>query len=72
MSCGVGHRQGSGLEFLWLWYRPVTTAPIWLLAWEPPYASGVALKKKTKQQKNKVGPEWLSGAVQVADTARIW
>ena len=31
---------------LWLWCRPVVTAPIRLLAWEPPYAMGMALKRK--------------------------
>ena len=31
---------------LWLWYRPAAVAPIGPLAWEPPYASGGALKKK--------------------------
>ena len=31
---------------LWLWYRPVATAPIGPLAWEPPYAKGVALKRQ--------------------------
>ena len=31
---------------LWLWCRPVATAPIRPLVWEPPYAMGVALKKK--------------------------
>ena len=30
---------------LWLWYRLAATALIWPLAWEPPYAVGVALKK---------------------------
>ena len=30
---------------LWLWLRPVATAPIRPRAWEPPYAAGVALKK---------------------------
>ena len=30
---------------LWLW--PAATAPIQLLAWEPPYAVCVALKKKS-------------------------
>ena len=29
----------------------VATAPIRPLAWEPPYAAGVALKKKTKDRK---------------------
>ncbi len=34
-------------ELLWLWCRPVATAPIRLLAWELPYAMGVAPKKIT-------------------------
>ena len=33
---------------LWLWRRPVATAPIGPLAWEPPYASGAALKRQKK------------------------
>ena len=34
---------------LQLWYRPEATAPIRPLAWEPPYAADVALKRrKTK------------------------
>ena len=48
MSCGVVHRRGSNLALLWLWYR---SAPIQPLAWEPPYAVGVALKKKKKRKK---------------------
>ena len=48
------------LSLLWLWRRPVATAPIQPLAWEPPYAAGVAqeiakttttTKKKTKRPK---------------------
>ena len=31
----------------WLWYRPAAAiAPIRPLAWEPPFVSGVALKRK--------------------------
>ena len=30
------------LSLLWLWRRPVDTAPIQPLAWEPPYAAGAA------------------------------
>ena len=37
---------------LWLWCRPVATAPIEPLAWEPPYAVGSALEK-TKKKINK-------------------
>ena len=55
VSCGVGRRRGSDLALLWLWCRPVATAPIRPLAWEPPYASGAALKKKkTKNKKTPV------------------
>ena len=48
MSCGVGHRRGSDhmLLLLWLWWRLAATAPIGPLAWEFPYAMGVALKSK--------------------------
>ena len=41
---------------MWLWYRLVAAAPIGPLAWEPPYATGMALKrpkKKKNKQKNK-------------------
>ena len=36
---------------LWLWCRPGATAPIRLLAWEPPYAEGAALEKEKDQKK---------------------
>ena len=54
MSWGVGCRRGSGPILLWLWRRPVATPPIQLLAWEPPYAAGVALKDKKKKKKRKI------------------
>ena len=38
---------------LWLWCRPVAIAPIRPLAWELPYALGVAQKKQKKKKKNK-------------------
>ena len=34
---------------LWLWCRPSTVAPILFLAWEPPFATGVAIKIKIKK-----------------------
>ena len=49
MSCGVDHRRGSDLKLLWLWYRPGAIAPIWSLAWAPPYASGMALKRQKQK-----------------------
>ena len=51
MSCGVGHRHGSDSALLWLWHRPVATALIRPLAWEPLYAAGTALEKR-EQKKN--------------------
>ena len=63
MSCGVGCRRGSDPELLWLWRRLVATAPIQLLAWEPPYAVGAAQEivtttttttKRQKTQKKKI------------------
>ena len=35
---------------LWLWCRPAAAAPIWPLAWELPYATSVALKRKKKKE----------------------
>ena len=46
MSCGVGHRPGSDLALLWLWHGLAAVAPIRPLAWELPYAMGVALKRQ--------------------------
>ena len=55
MSCGVGHRHCLELALLWLWRRLAAVAPIRPLAWEPPYAAGVALKRqKTKKFKKRV------------------
>ena len=54
MSCGVGGRRVLDLALLWLWCRLTAAAPIGPLPWEPPYATGAALKskkKKTKQTK---------------------
>ena len=51
MSCGTGRRCGSDLALLWLWRKPAATALIRPLAWEPTYATGIALKKKKKKKK---------------------
>ena len=45
MSCGVGCRNSLDPMLLWLWYRPAATSHIGPLAWEPPYATGMALKR---------------------------
>ena len=52
MSYGVGRRHSSDPALLWLWRRPVATAPIRPLAWEPPYAAG-AIQEMAKRQKIK-------------------
>ena len=54
MSCGIGHRRGLDLALLWRRHRWAATARIQPLAWEPPYAVDVALKKaKHKNRKIK-------------------
>ena len=53
MSCCVGCRRGLDPTLLWLWCRPVATALIGPLAWEPLYAVAVGLKKKKKEKKKK-------------------
>ena len=50
VDCGVGCRDGSDLALLWPWCGPVATALIQPLAWELPYASGVAIKRKRKEK----------------------
>ena len=61
-GCGVGHRHGLDLALLWLWYRPAATALNQPVAWEPPYAVRVALKKdqKKKKKKNEWINEWMN------------
>ena len=49
MSCGVGHRCGIDPVLLWLRHRPSLTGLIQPLAWEIPYAMGLAKKKKKKK-----------------------
>ena len=66
MSCGVGHRHGSDLALRWLWCQPTAAAPIQPLAWELPYATNVALKRKkknfkTNKQKASRGPDFPVG-----------
>ena len=53
-TSGAGHRGASDLALLW--YRLAAAAPIQLLAWVPPCATGAALKrpKKKKQKKPKI------------------
>ena len=50
VNFSLGFRYGLDLVLLWLWHRPASTALIQLLAWELPYATGVAPKKKKKNR----------------------
>ena len=45
MSWGVGLRLGLDPALLWLWCRLAAIAVIGPLAWELPYAVGVALQR---------------------------
>ena len=53
-SCHIGRGRGSDLALLWLWCRPAAVAPIRPLAWELPYAAGVALKRQKTKKKLKI------------------
>ena len=53
VSGGIGCTRGSDPTWLWLWHGLAAVAPIRSVAWEPPYATGAALKKKlSKKKKN--------------------
>ena len=78
MSCGVGRRRGSDLALLWLWRRPVATALIRPLAWEPPYVARAAQEMAKRQKKKKMHfpdyhlplrkKKWGPGALQSLDS----
>ena len=53
MSCDITCKHSLDLALLWLWHRLAAIAPIRPLAWEPPYATGVALKRQKYKKKNK-------------------
>ena len=58
MSCGLGCRLN--LDPALLLCRPVSTAPIRPLAWEPPYAVSVAIEKtKEKYKKDQESKSWF-------------
>ena len=60
MSFSVGHRRGSDPELLWLQYRQGAATPIRSLAWELPYAAGVALKDKKRVANLGTVCDWVS------------
>ena len=53
---------------LWLWHKPVATAPTGPLAWEPPYAAGVAqemAKRHTHTKKDSSPSRKLDSTLQM-------
>ena len=54
LSCGVGRRPDLDLALLWLWRRWAAVALIRPLAWERPYATGVALNHPPLQKKSAI------------------
>ena len=66
-SYGTGHRHGLDPAPLWLWCRRAAVALIQPLAWELPYAVGVALKNKNKKQKKKLILSPINGPGAVRD-----
>ena len=50
MSCGLGHGCSSDPAYS-LWCKLATVAPIWPLAWEPPYAERWGPKKQKRRKK---------------------
>ena len=56
MSCG----GISGLDLVLLWSKPAATALTGLLAWEPPYAVGTALKRQKKKKKTETSESPLA------------
>ena len=63
----MGHRRGLDPMLLWLRCRLAAVALIGPLAWEPPYAVGVALKRQKRQteRKKERKEEGLSPVVQL-------
>lgn len=55
------------LGWLWLWCRLAAAAPIRPVAWEPPYAMGVALKQTNKSRKRI--DKWR---IQGQETETVW
>ena len=68
--CGIGRRCGSYPALLWLWCRPAAIAPIQLLAWEPPYATGPALKSKKKKGRSGYIQRMTDGSYGTQDVHR--
>ena len=49
-SFGVGCRRGLDSVLLWLWHTLAAVPLVHPLAWELPYATGVALKSRKRER----------------------
>ena len=66
MRCGIGCRQGSDPALLWLWRRPVATAPALEKAKKAKSQKKNKQTKKTTKNKN-----WHCGVPTVAQQKQI-
>ena len=72
VSCGVVQRCSSDPTLLWLWHRSAAIALIQPLAWEPPYATGVALKTKNQNKANLQKPMVVPPALRRQFQSLAW
>ena len=75
VSCGVGRRCVSDLTLQWLWCRLAAIALIRPLAWELPFAEGVALKSQKDKKKKDINygvlvmAQWLTNPTSIHEDA---
>ena len=62
----------TDLALLWQWHRPAAAAPIQLLAWEPPYASGVALQRQKKKKESNCRALGCHGEMDLSPSPAQW
>ena len=66
MSCGIGLRHGPDCALLWC--RLAATALIQPLAWELPYAAGVAIKREKHRRREKRNEDGVKKIIIIGKT----